>query len=259
MSLWGKAKQMVQEGVAYITGTNFWPLIFIKFSAAFVYGGSDVLNVSFSEQASGNSVFGGEEQEEARTSERLGLLFCSVGIGCFIGPIVCDHFTNMDSYNSILSACVLSFFLMALGCFGMAYFAPFELTVFFTAVRASGSSIQWIYSSLLLQVLSEPQMLGRVLSVDYGLALASESFSAVIAGVLQDKYGLNANQVSAVFAILGLMAFGIWFSYHVLWSGSTNLQIEWEESLHVGTLMPVLEKIGVSRSMNESIVEVLVE
>ena len=102
-------------------------------------------------------------------------------------------------------------------------------------------------------------MLGRVLSVDYGLALASESLSAVLAGVLQDNYGLNANQVSAIFAIVGFMVFGIWLLYRIHLSTSTKLQIEWEESLHVGTLMPVLEKIGVSRSMNESIVEVLVE
>lgn len=145
MSPWDKAKRMINDGVTYITGVNFWPLIFLKFSAAFVYGGSDVLNVSFSEQDSGPG-------DEARNSERLGFLFCSVGVGCFIGPLICDHFTNMDSYKSILSACVVAFFFMGSGCFGMAYFTSFGLTALFTSVRAAGSSIQWIYSSLLLQV-----------------------------------------------------------------------------------------------------------
>ena len=149
-SLWGQAKQMVQDGASYIIGTSFWPLIFMKCSAGFVYGGNDVLNVSFSEQGLSGDL---EEEDKARiSSERLGLLFCSVGIGCFIGPIVCDRFTSMDSYKSILSTCVVSFFLMASGLFGMAYFTSFKCTVFYTAVRASGSSIQWIYSSLLLQV-----------------------------------------------------------------------------------------------------------
>ena len=145
MSPLDKVKRMIRDGATYISSTHFWPLIFLKFSAAFVYGGSDVLNVSFSEQGSGLN-------DEATNSERLGLLFCSVGMGCFIGPMISDHFTNMDSYHSILSACVLSFLLMGVGCFGMSYFSSFEFTVFFTAVRASGSSIQWIYSSLLLQV-----------------------------------------------------------------------------------------------------------
>ena len=148
MSAWDKAKRMVRDGATYITSINFWPLIFLQFSAALVYGGSDVLNVSFSERDAGLN-------DEARNSERLGFLFCAAGIGCFIGPIISDHFTNMDSYLSILSACVLSFFLMGAGWFGVSCFESFELTAFFTVVRASGSSIQWIYSSLLLQVSTE--------------------------------------------------------------------------------------------------------
>jgi hypothetical protein len=92
-------------------------------------------------------------------------------------------------------------------------------------------------------------MLGRVLSVDYGLALASESLSAVLAGVLQDNYGLNANQVSAIFAIVGFMVFGIWLLYRIHLSTSTKLQIEWEESL---ASLPALGDIGEREIMNKT-------
>ena len=73
-------------------------------------------------------------------------------------------------------------------------------------------------------------MLGRVLSIDYGLALASESLSAMLAGILQDSFSLTAMQVSAVFATIGFFSFGLWLRYRIQVNSSTKVQIEWEES-----------------------------
>ena len=73
-------------------------------------------------------------------------------------------------------------------------------------------------------------MLGRVLSIDYSLALASESLSALLAGVLQDSFGLTAMQVSTVFAIVGFFTFGLWLWYRIHVSSSTKVQMEWEKS-----------------------------
>ena len=79
---------MVIGGAKYIQSSKFWPLVFLKVSAAVVFGASDVLNVSFSEQAHSN---------EAEDSRRLGALFFCVGFGCLIGPLISDHFTNMKN------------------------------------------------------------------------------------------------------------------------------------------------------------------
>ncbi len=54
-------------------------------------------------------------------------------------------------------------------------------------------------------------MLGRVVALDYGLALLAESLSAVIVGsVLQDGLGLDARQVST---IMGIVAFALFLGW----------------------------------------------
>ena len=60
-------------------------LVMIKASGALIWMAADVLNVKFSEMQSmqllGDQPF------------TLGLIFASVGFGCFLGPIVFNYFT----------------------------------------------------------------------------------------------------------------------------------------------------------------------
>jgi len=135
---------MIVKGVQYIRSSKFWPIVFVKVSASVIYGGADVLNVSFSEEGHG--------MNEAKNSRRLGYLFCCVGFGCLIGPIIADRWTSMKNLKSILNSCISAFAIQAMGCLGMGYFKSFALTGFFTIVRSAGSNLAWINSSVLLQV-----------------------------------------------------------------------------------------------------------
>ena len=138
-------RDMVIGGTKYIQSCKFWPLVFLKVSSAIIFGASDVLNVSFSEEAHDGS-------NEAENSRRLGVLFCCVGIGCFIGPLISDRYTSMKNMYSILNGCIISYAIQGLGWLGIGYIAPFPFIGLFTAVRSVGSSVNWIYSTLLLQV-----------------------------------------------------------------------------------------------------------
>mmetsp|Transcript_15811 Transcript_15811/g.19277 ORF Transcript_15811/g.19277 Transcript_15811/m.19277 type:complete len:525 (-) Transcript_15811:130-1704(-) len=198
-----KMQEMVVGGANYIMQSNFWPYVFIKLTSSLIYGGADVLNVSFSEE--------GPENTEAENSKRLGELFISVGLGCLIGPLIADHWTSMKNTNTIVNSCVASNAVQGIGLFGMGYFKPFYCTAIFTLLRSAASSIAWIDSSVLLQTYSRPDMLGRVMALDYGLALAGESVSAMLAGILQDNFGMSAMEVSNVFG-------GVAFFLFILWS-----------------------------------------
>jgi hypothetical protein len=68
----------------------------------------------------------------------------------------------------------------------MGVFSQSWAVCFLNALSSAGSSVLWIYSSLLLQKCSTPSMPGRVLATDYALALLAESFSAYLAGMLRD-------------------------------------------------------------------------
>lgn len=64
-----------------------------------------------------------------------------------------------------------------------------QLAVLVWPVRAildNGAAINWIDSSLLLQKFSSDEMMGRLSSADFSLALLGEASSAYIAVFLQD-------------------------------------------------------------------------
>lgn len=228
-------KDMTISGFDYIMSTSFWPLVFIKMSSSFVYGGGDILNVSFSEEKDDSNT---EEQ-----SRKLGAILFVVGVGCFLGPLVADVFTNMNQLKSVLDACVAAFALQAVGFLCMGFFSPFSLTLTGSAMRAAGSSLSWVNSQILLQVklivlnmksifptlkqtfpyttysqqqaLVRPDMLGRVLAVDYGLALLFEASSAVCVGWFLDEIGLTTMQVCIILGCVAVIFFFIWWLFSI--------------------------------------------
>jgi hypothetical protein len=88
-----------------------------------------------------------------------------------------------------------------LGSLGMAAFNPFWCICFMTGVRAAGSSVLWVDSSLLLQKFSAPEMLGRVVAVDYSLANLTEALATLLCGILEDRAHLSPKYAYFVFAI----------------------------------------------------------
>ncbi|KAL7464053.1 hypothetical protein ACHAXS_006762 [Conticribra weissflogii] len=202
---------MTIQGITYLRSKPWGPFVFLKFCAALIYGAADVLNVSFSERGST------DDQDDTLLgesgSQRLGILFGFVGIGCFVGPIVADPFTDMDRSESLERMCWISFLSMAVGCYGLSRVESFGWVCVMTSVRSAGSSIVWIDSSLLLQKFSSNHMLGRVMAVDYALATLSEAFSAMAGGMLQDDVGMTAEDVSFIMAVVGLVTLVVWGGY----------------------------------------------
>jgi hypothetical protein len=211
-SIGKQIENMVVMGWKYVVTSSFWPLVFMKSTTSLVYGGSDILNVSFAEE----DPFSTQEEQ----SKRLGILFLSVGLGCLIGPILFEPFTRIDKPRTVLNACVLSFIFQAVGCLAMGYFRPFSLTILSTIVRSAGSSVLWIDSQVLLQLAVKTDMLGRVVAVDYGFALAAEAFSAMVAGLLQDNYNVKPRAVSTIMGIEALFFFTLWSCYSAFGSGA---------------------------------------
>jgi len=196
---------MTRDGVCYLASNCWGVFALFKFCSALVFGAADVLNVSFAERGNGADLDG--------SSERLGLIFASVGLGCFVAPLIFDHFTRMENPESLERSCLASYMLMAIGCFGMSVVTSFTEIYWCTAIRAGGSSVLWIYSSLLLQKFCSQEMLGRVLSVDYALATLAESISAFGGGFLQDDFGMSAEQVSFLMGVVATTAFVLWTIY----------------------------------------------
>jgi len=272
---------MAISGFQYIRNRTFWPLILIKVSCAFVYGGGDILNVAFSEMNNGGTNLGGnssssssksnslqmnqytnisdidmtmavggmdleeerykEEEEDTEQSQKLGMIFFVTGLGCFLGPLIADRFTNMKSLRSLLHACTIAFALQAMGFLCMGIFPYFVCTLIGSILRAAGSSISWVNSQIILQSVVKPDMLGRVLAVDYGLALLSEASSAVVAGLMLDDLGFSAMKVCIIMGMIAILFFFISY-FFTLYRGDEVLKADVEEEedieLYDGLLPP---------------------
>ena len=114
LSLVANFTSMTKEGVAYLSSQPWGAFVFLKFSATLIYGASDILNVSFSEQRENDAL------DMEGSSQRLGILFAFVGVGCFLGPVIAEPFSHMDNVSSLERACLVSYLFMALGCYGMS-------------------------------------------------------------------------------------------------------------------------------------------
>lgn len=141
-SVWETLKTMIYDGLKYIKTSSFGLIVFMKASGAIIWGAFDVLNVAFSKL----------EGNVHDSNERLGLLFACTGFGCAIGPLMVDYFTDVKKPESLQIACIASIGLMAFSAMGLGYSTSFYGISFFSVTRAMGSSILWIYSSLILQV-----------------------------------------------------------------------------------------------------------
>jgi MFS family permease len=200
------------DGVHYLQGSFFGPLVLLNASASLVYGGFDVLNVSFAERGS----------LEGRAS-RLGMLFACIGIGCWAGPMLFDRHTDMSNPKTLQLSCLYSLgFFIATGCILMGIFSQFWAICFLNAWRAAGSAALWISSTLLLQKFSTPSMLGRVLAMDHALSLMAESFSAFVVGMLRNDCGISAEQVSLVLGSLAIVVLACWSIYHYQGRGAAG-------------------------------------
>lgn len=215
LSIWKQIHSMTVDGVQYLYNSWWGALVLLKGSGGIIYGACDVLNVSFSEP---------NGSQDQLSSMRLGVLFFCAGVGCVLGPLAADRLTTMKHAVSLQRACIISLLIMTVGLFGMGQFEPFWSICLFTVLRACGASINWLDSCLLLQKYSSLDMLGRVLAIDYALALLTEASTAYLCGILQDIYSFSANSVCNVMGSIGLFIFFCWAIFHITDRGAAAPQ-----------------------------------
>lgn len=205
--------KMMRETFRYLSHSSFGLLVFLKASGCLIWGTSDVLNVSFSHV----------EGNEAESSKRMGSIYSSVGLGCLIGPILANS-TVVDGRRprTLQLAVVGAMAVMTSGWIGIATnVTSFKAICAFTSVRTVGSAIIWLFSTLLLQNLTEPSQLGRVLGLEFCLSRVSETIIAYIAGHLEDS-GHSKREISFLAVGIGCFFFFFWSAYHVFGFGAAQ-------------------------------------
>jgi len=203
---------MAFETMKYLWNCGFGILIFLKSSGSFVRGFSDILNPTFSKI----------EGNDRASSQRLGIIYSCIGIGCIIGPVLANCGTDMAKPRTLQKACTIGLTVMAAAWLGISTAqGHFFLICLLTAIRAIGGSIVWVNSTLLMQKLCSGNILGRVLALEFAFAMLSEAIGAWTAASLQDG-GTSASTI-AFWAALALCTFSLfWGTLYIFHYGTST-------------------------------------
>lgn len=118
----------------------------------------------------------------------MAILWAAFGIGAIIGPLITNRFSD-DSVPVLRRLIIVGFAMIVLGWLLWGLAPSLELLVFAVVVRAMGGSVNWTYSSVMIQQVVPDEYLGRMFSLDFAGFEFVQSISIVIVGLLVDALG----------------------------------------------------------------------
>jgi MFS family permease len=189
------------EGLRYIRRTpQIAAALFVKFGQSF--GNIDTLLTIFATQ-----IFLVNNNSELS----LGILYSALGLGALIGPIV----TNLVNDGSVkqMRRLIAIGFIFSLLCWPiLGWAASLMMVAVAIFIRAVGGSINWTYSSVVIQKTAPDAKLGRMFSLDMVGFYFSTMVSTLIHGALIDWLGIEKiDWIIWGTMLVGLIPAVIWF------------------------------------------------
>lgn len=191
----------LREGCRYILQhKEVWMLLLVKSGWA-LSGGILVLLTVFGEQVfTGNATGGGS-----------GLLYSFRGLGALLGPLLAWHFMG-ESRPAMYRAISLSFFISS-GAYLLFSQAPTILWALpCVLIGHLGGSIQWVFSTTLLQKEVPNAFRGRVFAAEMALLTFVLSLSTYFTGQGLDN-GTDPRLLTIRLALLFLLPGTFWIVY----------------------------------------------
>jgi len=193
-------------------------LVIMKGCGSLTWGAVDILNVKFSENV---------DMQVGDGATTLGLIFASVGLGCFLGPVILNAAVEPKP-RPLLWASALAFIFLFAGAVLLAAARRLSMVLAATLVRSVGSATLWIYSTLLLQLRCPNAMLGRVSAAEMAFFTVTEAASSLYGGAAFDILGMTLEQTTLSLAILSFVVAAGWIAY--AWRQQQVLDLRSNES-----------------------------
>jgi hypothetical protein len=115
----------------------------------------------------------------------IGLLYAARGVGAGIGPVLAQRWGG-ESARFLRRAIGPAFFCTALGYVALSSSPWLWLGALAVMVAHIGGSIQWVFSTTLLQMSVPNRLLGRVFAAELALLTLTSSISNYVVGVAAD-------------------------------------------------------------------------
>ena len=130
----------------------------------------------------------------------IGLLYAARGLGALIGPLIAGVITS-GAPRTMRQAISVAFFVSTAFYLVFAHSAVLGVALICVIGAHSGGSIQWVFSTTLLQMTVPDRFLGRVFALEMALLTLTMSVSTYVTGWGVDYPGLGARRMAT---ILGL-------------------------------------------------------
>jgi MFS family permease len=143
-------------------------------------------------------------------STSIGLLYAARGVGALIGPVIARWITS-GSPRTMRQAISVAFFVSAVFYLLFAHATSLPIALLFVVGAHAGGSIQWVFSTTLLQMSVPNRFLGRVFALEIALLTLSMSMSTYLTGYGLDHLGLSARQMATFMGIAFVIPGIIWF------------------------------------------------
>ena len=189
-------------GFRYLAGHGHVAALLLVKSGWAISGGLLVMLAIFGEQ-----VF----QVGGQGGGGSGILYSMRGLGAAIGPILVWRLlgeSDRDMYRSI----GLAFFMACLSYLAFSQAPTLAWAALFVFLGHVGGSVQWVFSTTLLQKAVADQYRGRIFAAEMALLTLVLSISTYLTGAALD-WGFDPRDVTMVLALLFLLPGAAWTLY----------------------------------------------
>lgn len=145
----------------------------------------------------------------------MSLLMSFRGMGALIGPLVGGIFTGAGQ-DRMRIAILLGFVFTGVGYIGLSQVSSIAMAGACLLIAHAGTSLQWVYSTTLLQMNSEDKFRGRVFSAEFAFMTLSMTISSAAAGLLID-WGVAPQRVALYIGCSMLVPAALWLRAQRLW------------------------------------------
>ncbi len=130
----------------------------------------------------------------------IGLLYAARGVGTGLGPVIARRFGG-ESATFLQRAIGPAFFLSVLGYLWVSQTSFFLVMLLGVLLAHMGGSIQWVFSTALLQMRVPDNLLGRVFAVEFAALTLTTAISAYLTGVASDA-GWSPRALTVILALV---------------------------------------------------------
>jgi MFS family permease len=143
----------------------------------------------------------------------LGILYSVFGLGAMIGPFVLNRFHD-DGVFALRRMVLIGFVWIPLGWLLLGFAPTIWIAAAALALRAMGNSVNWVYSTTMVQKSFPDAYLGRMFSLDMAGYYLASVISTIVHGILIDVFG--SDHIRAIVygtMIVSLLPLILWGRY----------------------------------------------